>query len=77
MAMVGIAGGVVVANGGAHRIGGVVDAALLVVGLLLLAWLISSRNSPAHDEPGKSFALRLGQACKRALRRLKGRGVSA
>lgn len=67
----------IVMSRGDHTSFGWMDNLLFLLFIPLLAWLISSRDRSSHDEPGKSFALRLGQACKRALRRLKGRGVSA
>jgi hypothetical protein len=68
---------VIVMSRGDHVSFGWMDNLLFLLFIPLLAWLISSRDRSAHDEPGESFALRLGQACKRTLRRLKGRGVSA
>lgn len=68
---------IIVMSRGDHVSFGWMDNLLLLLFIPLLAWLISSRNRSAHDETGQSFALRLGQTCKRALRRLKGGGVSS
>lgn len=68
---------VIVLSRGGNVSFGWMDNLLFLLFIPLLAWLISSRNRPAQDETGQSFALRLGQACKRALSRLKGRGVSS
>lgn len=63
---------VIVMSRGDHQSFGWMDNLLLLLFIPLLAWLISSRDSPSKDEPCQSFALRLGKACKRTLRRLKG-----
>lgn len=50
---------------------GWLDFTAIAASLLLMAWLISGRDRASDDEPGESFALRLGKACKRALSGLK------
>ena len=52
-------------------------AAFAVFGLLCF-WCLSPRRDRAdHDEPSDNVALRLGKLCKRALGRLKRRGVAS
>jgi len=67
---------VIVTSRGGHTSFGWMDTLLFLLFIPLLAWLISNGDRTPKDETGDSFALRLGQACKRALGRLKGSSVS-
>lgn len=54
------------------------DYTALTLFILIFAWLLSGRGSSlegadAHEEPGNSFAFRLGQSLNGVRRRLRGR----